>query len=245
MTGRWIEFADVRCVTVDAREASILVDREELFAQVLSQTIFVMTLGTGSDRHIRFQPTQRRGLRDIDMARRAFRDVLFLLAAAVVDKLRRDPFRRFFRSVGRGQFVTAVAVVGDRLLRLPVTVETRAVPGWRRLEHRGALPMTDGAVVVTLRRMRESQQRDHVLVPVVRKLDRKLELHRWISKRQSRLITRRRLRVTHGTNGRPRAAEELRAMTTHARIMARVIVDIRKLDLVTRIARGLMLVGRV
>jgi hypothetical protein len=34
--------------------------------------------------------------------------------------------------------------------------------------------MTDRAVVVTLRRVRESQLRDHILVPVVRKLDREL-----------------------------------------------------------------------
>ena len=88
--------------------------------------------------------------------------------------------------------------------------------------------MTDSAVVVTLRRVCETQQRDHVLVLVVRKLDRELKLRRRIAKRVTRLIARRRLRVTHGTDRRPRAAEELRPVTTHARIVARIIVDIRE-----------------
>jgi hypothetical protein len=34
--------------------------------------------------------------------------------------------------------------------------------------------VTDGAVVVTLRRMCEPQQRDRILVPVMRKFDREL-----------------------------------------------------------------------
>jgi hypothetical protein len=108
------------------------------------------------------------------MARRAFSDVLLLLAATIVDELRRDPFRHWLRGVRRREFVTAVAVVRDRLLRFPVTVETRTVTGRHRFEHLGALRVTDGAVVVTLRRMRESQLRDHILVPVMRKLDREL-----------------------------------------------------------------------
>src|ERR1041384_8212187 len=108
-----------------------------------------MTLRTRRDRHIRFQPAQRRGLRDVDMARRAFRDVLLLLAATIVDELRRDPFRHWLRGVGRREFVTAVAVVRDRLLRFPVTVETRTMTGGHRFEHLSALRVTDGAVVVT------------------------------------------------------------------------------------------------
>lgn len=174
MTGGRIEIPDVRRVTIDAREVSILIERHQFFAQILSEPILVMTLGTRRDRHIRLQPTQRRGLRDVDVTRRTFRDVLFLLATTVMYELRRDPFRRLLGRVGRRELVAAVAVVGNRLLRFPVTVETRAVTGGHRFEHLGALPVTDRAVVITLRRVRESQHRDRILVPVMRKLDREL-----------------------------------------------------------------------
>ena len=117
--------------------------------------------------------------------------------------------------------------------------------GRHSLERRRALSMTDSAVVVILRRMREPQHRDHVLVLIVRKLDRELQLQRRIPKRISRLIARRRLRVTHRADRRPGAAEELRSMTTHACIVTRVILDIRKRNLVTRATRGPMLRRRV
>ena len=113
------------------------------------------------------------------------------------------------------------------------------------LERRGALSVTDRAVVITLRRMRESQQRDHILVTVVWKLDRELQIERRISEWKPCLITRRRLRVTHGTDLRSRTAEELRPMTTHTRIVTWIIIDIRKLYLVTRITRRPMFLRRV
>ena len=96
--------------------------------------------------------------------------------------------------------------------------------------------MTDGAVV------------DHILVCIVRKFDRKLKFPRGVSKRKPRFVARRRLRVTDGTDWRSRAAEKVSPVTTHASIVARVIIDIGKLYLVTRITRGLVflrLVGKI
>ena len=89
--------------------------------------------------------------------------------------------------------------------------------------------------------MRETQERDRILVLVVWKLNRKLQLRRGIAKRVTRFVTRRSLRVTHGTDRRLRAAEELRAMTTHACIVARVIGDVREGDFVAAIAGGAVL----
>ena len=100
--------------------------------------------------------------------------------------------------------------------------------------------MTDGAVVVILR-VRETQQGDHILMPIVWKLDSKLKLLCRIAKRVTRVITRRSLRVTDGTDRRPRTAEELRAMTTHTRIMAWVIGDVWKGNLVAATAGGAVL----
>ena len=126
-----------------------------------------------------------------------------------------------------------------------MTVEARRMIGRNRLERRGALAVTDGAVVITLRRVREPQHRNHVLVLVVRKLDPELQLRRGISESKPRVITRRSLRVTHRADRRLRATEELRSMTTDASIMARIIIDIRKRDLVTRITRCFMFRRRV
>lgn len=125
MTRRWIEAADVRCVTIHADERAILIDRIQLGAEILSQAGFVVTLSTRRYRYIRLQATQRRSFRDVDMTRRALRDVLFFLAAAVVNELRGDS-----RGIGQDirrirQLVTAVAVRSDRFLGFPVTVETR------------------------------------------------------------------------------------------------------------------------
>lgn len=72
--------------------------------------------------------------------------------------------------------MTTVAVVRDRLLRLPVAVEARRVVLRRGLERFSTWRVTDGAVVVVLRRVRESQQRNYILMPIMRKLDRELSL---------------------------------------------------------------------
>ena len=100
--------------------------------------------------------------------------------------------------------------------------------------------MTDRAVVVTLRCVRKTQHRDYVLVPVVWKLDRKLELRCGIAKRVTHIIARRSLRMTNRADRRPCATEELRPVTTYACIMTRVIRDVGKSDLVARVAGGLM-----
>ena len=128
MARRWIEGTDVRLVAVDANESSILVDRQQLFTEILSQTIFVMTLGARRDRNVRFQTSERRGFRDVDMASRTLRDVLLPLTTSFVNELRRDSLRRIGYHVRScRELVTSVAVRGHRLLRFPVTVETRCV----------------------------------------------------------------------------------------------------------------------
>src|ERR1044071_7541339 len=93
-----------------------------------------------------------------------------------------------------------------------------------RLEGGGSRSMADGAVVVVLRRrMFEPQQRNHVLMPVMRKLDRELQLRRRVAKRVTGIIAWRGLRMTNRTDWRPRATEELRPVTTHACIVTGVI----------------------
>ena len=135
----------------------------------------LMTGSAGSDRNVGPESAQGARLGDVDVTGRTFRDVLFLVAATIVNEFRGDPYRRFLRRVRRGrEFVTAVAVVGHWLLRFPVTVETRFVTGRSGLEHRSTLPVTDCATVIILRRVREPQECNHILVPVVRKLGREL-----------------------------------------------------------------------
>ena len=180
------------------------------------------------------------------MTRRTFRDMLLTFTTTVVNELARYPHRFGRACIRCRQLVTAVTVVGNRLLRLPMTIETRRVVGRDRLERRGALPMTNCAVVEALwLRVRKAQHRNHILVFVVRKFDRELQPRHRVPKRQSRLITRRSLRVTHRTDRRFRAAEELRPVTTHARIVTRVIVNIRKVNLVTRTTRRPVLLRRM
>ena len=119
--------------------------------------------------------------------------------------------------------------------------------------------MTDSAVVVVLLgRMREGgsiarfeEARDHVLVFVVRELDRELQSRRRIAKCVARFVTRRRLSMADGPDLRTCAFEELRAMTAYAGSMIRVVDDVGKLgptfarNRVTRFALGLVLLGCV
>src|ERR1700754_1706594 len=109
------------------------------------------------------------------MTRRAFRDVLFLLAAAVVHEFERDSCGHCCGDVRRREFVAAVAVSRHGLLRLPVTVKTRRVIGWNCFEgrgwwcvrvepttgwrsDRGCLCVADGAVIKVLRWQRVGQK---------------------------------------------------------------------------------------
>ena len=157
MTPRRILVADVWRMAISTSEVAILIECNQLFVQILSQTFLVMTLSARRYRHVRFQTSKCCGFGDVDMARRALRNVLLLLAAAVVYELARDPHRLCARK-RRGEFVTTIAVVGNRLLRLPVTVETRGVFGWHSFERRRALAVTDATVVIVLRaRMSEAQ----------------------------------------------------------------------------------------
>jgi hypothetical protein len=107
------------------------------------------------------------------------------------------------------------------------------VPCWRRLERRGARRVTDGAAV------------DHILMFVVRKLDRELKFPSRVSKRKPRFVAWRRLRVTPGTDRRSRAAEKLPPVATHTCIVAWIIIDIGKRYLVTRITRRPVFLRRV
>ena len=125
MTRRRIDASYIRRMTIHADERAILIDRIQLGVEILSQAGFVVTLSARCYRHIRLQTTQRSGSRDVDMTGRALRDVLFLLAAAVVYELRRDS-RWIGQDVRRfRQLVTAVAVRGYWFLGFPMTVETR------------------------------------------------------------------------------------------------------------------------
>lgn len=102
----------------------------------------------------------------MDVARRALRDVFLFLAAAIVNKLRRDSLRGIERCVRRGgAFVTAVAVCGDWFLRLPMTTEARRVIVGDCFECRGAWLVAERAVVIGL---------DQVLVRIVWKVDSEL-----------------------------------------------------------------------
>ena len=117
-----------------ADEVSILIDRQQLLVQILSRTDLIVTLGTRSNRNIRFETAERCGFRDVDMALRTFPDMLLRL----VIELRRDA--RWLSQQVRihREFVAAIAIRSNRLLRLPVTVETRSVIRWRSFERCGA-----------------------------------------------------------------------------------------------------------
>ena len=121
--------------------------------------------------------------------------------------------------------MTSVAVCGHRLLRFPVTIETRRVIGRNGFERRCPRSMTEATVVVS-----------DVLMHVMRKVDLELQLRGRIAKRVTHVVTGRGLRMTNGADRRPRAAKELRTVTAHACVVTRVIRDIGKLDLMTYIA---------
>jgi hypothetical protein len=152
--------------------------------------------------------------------------MLTLLAATFVNELDRDSRRISNRHVRSCEFVTAITVIRDWLLRLPMTVEARRVICGHSFESSCARCVANRAVVIALLRVGETQHCDHSLVPIVRKFDRELQLRSGIPKREARLIARRRLRVTNRTDWRPRTAEKLRSVTTHTGVVLRVIFDV-------------------
>lgn len=100
-------------MTILADEITILVDRFQLFTYVLTQAVFVVTLGAGGDGHIRLQAAQRRGFGNVDMAGSAFRHVLF----AGVAKLHRETLQRVNSCLGFvRKLVTAATVLVGRWL---------------------------------------------------------------------------------------------------------------------------------
>ena len=117
---------------------------------------------------------------------------------------------------------------------------------WRCLEGRGPRRVTDRAIVVVLLRrmcerdclLRASHKCDYVLMLVVWELGVELQLRRGISKRETHIIARRRLRMTHRTDRRSCAFEKLRPVTAHTGVMAGIIGDVWKGYLVTAIASG-------
>ena len=121
-----------------ADEVSILIDRQQLLVHILSRADFVVTLSARRNRNIGFEASQRRGFRDVDVARRTLLDVILFLTAALVNEFGRDA-RRLSQQVRiRREFVAAIAIRSCWLLRLPVTVETRSVIRWRGFERCGA-----------------------------------------------------------------------------------------------------------
>jgi hypothetical protein len=116
---------------------------------------------------------------------------------------------------------------------------------WRCLEGCSPRRVADRAVVVVLLRGVCECDCDYVLMPVVRKLDVELQLRRRISERETNIIARRGLRVTHRTDRRSGAFEKLRPVTAHARVMAGIIRDVRKAYFVAAIASGPVFLRRV
>ena len=134
--------------------------------------------------------------------------------------------------------MTTVAVISHRLLRLPMAVETRPVVCRGGPESCSAGRVTDSAVVVLRWRMSEPQQGNHILMPVVRELDRELKPGRRITKRESHIIARRCLHMANGADRWPCTTEELRPVTAHTGVVARIVSDIRKSYFVAGVASG-------
>lgn len=166
MTGRWIQPADIRGVTVNANETLVPINRLQFSGEVESQTGFVVTFRARRNRHIRGQPAQRRRFRDVDMTRCALRHVLFTL----MPKLHRNSLNAGNSRMGISAFVATSTIRAYWRLRLPMTVEAGRVICGNGFECRGvgrerinpatgrcgwnscALGMTDCAVVVEFAR---------------------------------------------------------------------------------------------
>jgi len=87
MTGRWIQLSYVRSVTVSTGKTLIFIDCQQLFADILAETLFVVTFRASSYWDIRFQTTQGSCLSDVYVARRAFRHMVLLFAPTIVNEL--------------------------------------------------------------------------------------------------------------------------------------------------------------
>ena len=87
MAGRRVKPPDIGGMAIDADEVFILIDCCQFLANVLAQTILVVALRTGSNRHVWFEAPQRSRLGYVDVTRSTFGDVVFLLPTAFVFKL--------------------------------------------------------------------------------------------------------------------------------------------------------------
>ena len=105
-------------MTVPANKSSILIHRFQLAGEVQTQTLLVVAFSAGSDGHVGSQAAESGSLSDIDMTRRAFRNVLFAgMAEPHRDSLRRDDY-----GVGCSALVTSRTVAAHRSLCFPVAV---------------------------------------------------------------------------------------------------------------------------
>lgn len=242
--------------------------------------VFVAS-GAGSNGHVRRQSAHGRGARNVDVTRGAFHYVLAL--TTFVAELCRNALRRQQRHKYARRFVTAGAVVVDGLLIFPVTSKTCVVTARHCLEELAGLIggvrdgralvahqfivalMTDGAVVVVrflfIRRERNAKQSgfqpqsgNHVLMPVVRKLNRELTLVLWLgrligivgfAKGETRSFARRRAHVTDRAGCRTGSAHRLSRkklwpMTTYAGFVIGKISDVWKIALRVPVGRNLM-----
>lgn len=154
MARRWLLLTDILSVAIGAiaRFLKLLQFSFDSHGFWIScELAIAMTRRAGVDWHIGRQTAQRAGARDVDVASRAFQDVLAL--AAFVRELCRDPFRRTGSDKCFRRFVTTRAIRAQRLLRFPVTFETSVVCTRHRLER-----MKQGGIRIR-RRQRHDRQR--------------------------------------------------------------------------------------
>ena len=135
MARRRLLLADIFAVTIGA--ISCLLELRQLsfnsYGVFISRLFAVAMAGrAGIYRHVGRQAAQRACARDVDVASRAFIYVRTL--ATFVRELCRKSFHREGCNRRLRGFVTSGAVRADRLLRFPMTCETRIVRPRHRLE---------------------------------------------------------------------------------------------------------------
>jgi hypothetical protein len=71
-----IASTNIRSVTIDANEPGVLINRLQFLRNVQTQSIFVMTFGARSNRHVRLETAQAGRLGNVDMTGGALGNVL-------------------------------------------------------------------------------------------------------------------------------------------------------------------------
>ena len=87
MARRRVEFADIGRVAIGANKTPVPINGSQFLAKVLPQSIFVVTFGAAGYGHVGLQTPERGCPGDVDMARRAFGDVVLLFTATFMTKL--------------------------------------------------------------------------------------------------------------------------------------------------------------